>query len=381
MHRSLNLNGCGPVPKYGAPLMEDKKLDPPKVERMVHANPKYFRGAYDLEARPIAFVLRNGGLGDYINFCAALVWAAEENPHCHGHLFVAPPFLEVARHIFRKYSHWKIFDRAEFDLYFKKGTLIVNPKPGEQLINACGAHLLDLGFMYFAQMSPPIAEYNHLPQINYLISNERLIQLNFFLDAPKKYAVFTPGATQLNRMMPPKAFNKLVDFTLDLGVTPVFLGKAEINDLYRATFNEEYDYSKGIDLREKTTLLEAVSIMSGAQFVIGIDNGLLHLAGTTKVPIIFGHNVANVEHRRIRRKTGLTIDISVPQERLSCIGCQSKMRYLYGHRFSRCCYVKKEGGFDLKCLDILFGERFELWKDAIKTCLKQNRRAFSWQQK
>jgi len=266
-------------------------------------------------------------------------------------------------HLFAGDKRWQVFDRKKFETDYELHTLIASPNRGEQLLNPTGAHLMDLGFHYYAQTALIPADYNFLPEISYRSGKD--------WGLPEKYAIFTPGATSMNRIFLPNAFNELARYTASLGVTPVFLGKKDINEVYKAKFHDDYDLSLGLDLREQTTLLEAIEIMGKARFVIGIDNGLLHLAGTTKVPIIFGHNISPVEHRKIRRRNGLTVDISVPEKQLACIGCQAKMRFVYRQRFSRCIYD------DNKCLELLF-KNIEGWRQAIRQCLNETNKPKWW---
>jgi ADP-heptose:LPS heptosyltransferase len=164
--------------------------------------------------------------------------------------------------------------------------------------------------------------------------------------------------------MPSYAFNGLVDYTISKGITPVFIGKRDFalkgkENNYFANVGEEMDFSKGIDFREKTTLLQAVEIIKGAKFILGIDNGLLHFAGCTETPIIFGHTITEVKHRSVRRPKGTVINLALTKESLPCSGCQSNMRNIIGHKFKNCIYD------DYKCLDLLFGNEMSEWKRAI----------------
>lgn len=325
-------------------------------QRTVECGPPFRRGT-KRKSDPINFVLMNGGIGDFINFTAALTWVAETQKHVDGFVWAHPPMLEVCQHLFKKYRHWKVYDRAQFTKFVVEGSYIIAPNRGTQLLNATGAHLLDLGFNYFAQLDKAPDGWGHLPVIDYM-GPWKWPQIK----QAGKYAIFTPGATAPARTMPVKAFNELVAYTKSLGVTPVFLGKKVVMGDYVANFEEGYDYTNGIDLREQTSMLEAVQVMRGAEFVIGLDNGLLHFAGTTNVPIIYGHNVTTVEHRKIQRKSGVTIDIYISPQILSCSGCQSKMRFTR-HNFNKCIYG------DLKCLDILFRDDSREWKSAIDTIM------------
>jgi hypothetical protein len=284
--------------------------------KKIRANEKIFlKGTY-LEPQRVVFIFIDGGLGDYINFMSSVLWAARENPQITGHVTVNEPFRTIAEHILKDYpgftAHTHDYLKTIYEKYDR--VLIHYPKKEQQLINATGAHLMDLGFKYYAQLDRPPKDYGYLPEIKfdtYFDFKTKWPDL-----AGRPYAVFTPGATARARVIYGRYFNELVAYTLSRGLTPVFLGKKDFafnatGEGYSATFQDDYDFSKGIDLTEKTTLLEAIQIMSKACFVLGLDNGLLHLAGTTNAPIIFGHNVATVEHREIRRRSGLTINIKL----------------------------------------------------------------------
>lgn len=312
---------------------------------------------------PVSFVFGTGGVGDYINWSAALLYVADKHKHVDGRIYVSELFYDVAQYLFGNFPRWKVHYRKDFRKYYEPNSLLAHPKAGSQLINACGTHLMDLGFMYFCCMSPPPAEYNLLPQIKYE-GEWKWPEL----DPKSPYAIFTPGATTGVREMPVKGFNEIAAYAKSKGVTPVFLGKKYLSMQYEANF-AAYDYSLGIDLRERTNLLEAVQIMRGAKFVIGLDNGLLHMAGTTETPVIFGHNIASVEHRVLRRPKGLTINVKVDQSELSCIGCQSKMRFLYHQDFKKCLFEQNPTR-DKKCLELLHKNDSAVWKWAIDKALE-----------
>lgn len=318
-----------------------------------------FRNQSPIQTRIVNFSLVNGGIGDFINWCAALIFIAEKYPFVDGWLFVTPPFLAVAEHLFKPFPNWKCMDRKKFMDYYVSGTGVIAPLP-PQAVTAIGTHLIDLGFHYFVQTDVVPKEYNFIPRLKFDTP------LTKFADVlPEKYCVITSGATADSRAMPASGFNELADFCIGKGLTPVFLGKREVNDKYVAKFDDQYQFEKGIDLREKTTLLEATQIMEGARFVLGVDNGLLHMASCTPVPIIFGYSVASPQHRRPRRKVGLTYDVTVNRDKLGCIHCQSNTRFLPGHSYKTCYYG------DRKCLELLFENGGEQWKKAINQVLLQ----------
>lgn len=331
----------------------------------VDLNPSVFGKGLKAHSVPAAFIFAQGGVGDYINWSSAVKFIAETCPHVDGRIYVSGLFYDVAKYLFADLPRWKVFYRDDFPKGCEPESIVCFPKPGTQLINACGSHLMDLGFMYFACTSPPPKSHNHL------------IDLKFEgpwkwpdLDPKSQYAVFTPGSTTEVREMPVAAFNELVKYTLSKNITPVFLGKRELSGEYAAKFLN-YDLTKGVDLRERTNLLEATQIMRGARFVIGIDNGLLHMAGTTDVPVIFGHNIATLEHRELRRLKGVTFNVTVPEKDLPCIGCQSKMRFVRKHDFRFCFF--KDTANEKACLDHLFKDGASEWKRAIDQALEVKR--------
>lgn len=335
-----------------------QKIAPPIGE--TYMNHEIFRAGTKFPIRNVNFFLSQGGLGDYICQMPVFEFLAEQHPHIHGRIFCNPPFDTVAKHIMKKYDHWKVYQTKLAQTVMKEGEMMFDPSTYRKYISACGSHLMDVGFMYYANQQKAPEKYYRMTDMS---------GLNHRFELPKKYIVITPGATAKARTIPAKAFNQLTDFILELGMTPVFLGKKDFAQKgpksdYFARIDPGYDFAKGIDLTEVTTLLDAIAIMEKAQCVVGLDNGLLHFAGCTSVPIVFGHTVASVEHREIRRKFGRTYNITLNKESLPCIGCQSNMRFVIGHAFKYCIYD------DYKCLDLLFYDDCKAWKEAIKKAVR-----------
>lgn len=328
-------------------------------------NPKIYGPNLHTTSLPHSFVFEGGGMGDYINWATSLKYIAETYTHVDATIFSSGLFLDVLKYLFSGYPGWKVVNRDEFLKHHVQGAGVCAPKRGTQLLNACGAHLMDLGFHYFLCLDKPPEEYNHLIPINYT-GPWKWPEL----DPSQPYCIFTPGSTVDVREMPVAAFNELCRYAKSKGITPVFLGKAELSDNYTAKFLN-YDFSLGVDLRERTNLLEATQIISGAKFIVGIDNGLLHIAGCTTTPIIFGHNITAIEHRNIRRKKGLTINITVDETKLPCIGCQSKVRFVTGQDF-RWCVFKDNPDLNKKCLPMLFRNHAQVWKEAIDLALHED---------
>lgn len=332
-----------------------------KNKEMVTLGPPYFRNETVTSRKDINFGLYVGAVGDYICHSVALKWIMDTQPHVRGTIYSPDYFLEIPKRIFHGKNGWRVFDRNELtqDVIKKNPTYIPSH---ESVLNGTGAHLVDLGFIYFANLhhAPDNCYYPDLDLDSIKIDTKVLSQ---HVRLPERYAVLTPGATDLNRQMPPSLFNKIQDHLITQDITPVYLGKAFMTKCHTTKFHEGYDLSKGINLIEKTSLLQAAKVLDGAVLTVGLDNGLLHLAACTKVPIIFGYNVIGPMYRRPRRPPHLvTIDIYPDKVELPCTFCMSDMRYFFGHDFKHCIYK------DEKCLS-WFDEHPELWIEAVDKVL------------
>lgn len=133
---------------------------------------------------------------------------------------------------------------------------------------------------------------------------------------------------------------KLAKWLQSKNVTPVFIGKTNM-DLHLEKkhlipkSNLPDDVSEyGVDLRNRTSIVELASIMDQAIAVCGVDSGPIHIAGTTRVPIICGYSTVAAEHRIPTRRSGITIPI-VPS--IACANCESRWRTSY-HNFEHCYY-------------------------------------------
>ena len=309
---------------------------------------------------PMNFTYADGGMGDYICWTAALLWVAANVPFVEGRLFAPAFFIEFVRYAFRDTS-WKVFLAEKIQDHYEDNSLVLGPgiNGHQQLLNAVGTHLLDLGFAYFCNMSPPPGpEWYHYPEFSFPSSAlpKKLI--------PGKYVVLTPGGTTVTRRVPGEAWNPIIEDILQRGLTPVFLGKNNMTKEHRAIFPEGTHYDKGIDLRDQTTTLEAAAIMQHAAATLGLDNGLLHLAACVPSDIVFGYNIAAPSQRRpVRRLPGRIIDITLTEAELACRHCQTHMKQQNLINFKNCFYG------DTLCLTKLFANESEKWRKALAEIL------------
>lgn len=137
------------------------------------------------------------------------------------------------------------------------------------------------------------------------------------------------------------------------GFIPVFIGKTDmdqhLSDAQKPKTALPNDLSEyGVDLRNKTSMLELVEMFKHCKAVCGVDSGPIHLAGTTNVPIICGYTSVAPEHRIPIRKEGKTYALTAD---IACIGCESRWRSNYWN-FENCFHGHAN------CSKLLTSDRF-----------------------
>lgn len=310
----------------------------------------FFRHGTKTKERVILYYFKLGAMGDYICWLVSIVFIAKNYDFIRGKLIIPHWFKSIAENVMGEYleangGKWEIFlddipEKYQDGFAIKQPTL--NP------INATMTHLVDLGFIYFIGMNPVPRDDRFYPKLDLSKTD---IPKDF--NPEKEYVVMTPGFTAPSRQMPANTFNELKEGIIDMGYTPVFLGKSAMNNGKRKIgFDEDYDYEGGIDLRDKTTTLEAALVMSKAKCVVGIDNGLLHLAAMTDVNIVFGYTIAGPTQRRPYRESGLIVEVYNEPSELPCTFCQEGVRFFMDHDFQNCLYK------DYKCLKMLNSKTF-----------------------
>lgn len=339
------------------------QVTPIKSKEYTFLSEKYYRPNTTAERVDVNFLFYSGGIGDYICWMSSILWILETQPQVNVKLYVQSFMLEIARKLFEgKYKNRFVCQDIQVLVNVDLAKIGFTYQPVMHPVSAIGMNLTDLGFCYFANITP---EGKYREHIRLDVSDvENPVK-------EKSYAVVTTGHTTDAREWRAAGVNGVAAHLKSLGITPVFLGKKEVyvvktqgQDVnYTANFSKNIDYSLGLDLREKTTLLEAAKIMSEAKLVIGLDNGLLHLAGTQDVPIIFGLNIAKPAEREIRRPLGSgTVRYLTPDPKiLTCTFCQSNMRF-NGTQDFKFCYYK-----DYVCLDLFADPK--PWIDEINSVL------------
>lgn len=328
-----------------------------------------FRPGTQMHKQDLSCIFINGGFGDYVAWLQSVLWLAQEATWIRGRLVVPKYFIEVAQY-FLKDSNWELIDhsqlrdRKDLDGIPFRGPVVLE----QQALNATGAHLLTCGWVYFTNKEKAPDGWDSYPQFKQDDLDEILAKYGRGIPAYGRYAVITTGVTTPSREVPGKYWNHIIEHIREQGLTPIFLGKSVVETGNSRNIHTEYDreirYDLGLDLRDKTSLLDAAAIMSRAAVVVGHDNGLLHLAGCTATPIVFGFNLASPEHREPRRPKGRTYNVTLTQAELACIHCQSNTNFVLGYNFRHCFYG------DNMCITRLFEDSGRRWKVQIDRALK-----------
>lgn len=273
-----------------------------------------------------------GGLGDNIARLPVIKYIIDNHPHIIIHFWVQDYFVELAKKSLGKKDNLIIKSHTEGKTKYKDFYYARNPDHRESITNIA-THMTDHCFYTVAHRGVTNEYKNYLKFDPIDIS---------YLNLPSKYIVVTTGFTSKTREWVPESIDGVVDFILKQGYTPVFIGRSEthsgLNQIIKGNFKA--DYSKGINLIDKTNLFEAHAIMANSKCVVGLDNGLLHLACMSDATVVFGFTSVTPEHRLPYRynKLGWNCYSVVPPESLGCRFCQSNMIFALEHSFTDCFY-------------------------------------------
>lgn len=297
--------------------------------------------------------MNDGGLGDALCRLPVIKYCLDKYQHLSCDVWSPDFLIPVARNALRGYE-----ERCQFVPLKMMKTKLFNPN-----LMAVGfltdshttlrTHLVDHGFNIMNDGLPPIECRNYLK----LRMDE--IDTTAFNLAPGTYVCLTPGYTAVVRALLPAAWNEIAAWLVTKGLVPVWLGASEapVNHgivSIKAQLDEEIDYTVGVDLRNKTSLLEAGKLMGYAKAVVGLDNGLIHLSAMTDVAIVAGYSSVDPAVRLPYRRNqlGWNCHVVVPDESLKCRFCQVQFHFLYGMDF-RLCYTKT-----LDCIKQLTAKKF-----------------------
>lgn len=251
----------------------------------------------NFKTEEINFLFDQGGLGDNIARLPAIRYIKDKYKHVKENVWVPDYFLALAKNLAPDINFRPFSQNNEYN------DKIPGRNAGTSVFTNLKTHMVDHAFCILA---------NELPDIkyrNYLKLNTNPISIKKF-NLPKKYVVMTTGFTAPIREFLPNYINEVNNFIISKGYDIVFLGQKQTNtgldnDQIIGNFKKEIDFSKGLNLIDKTNLLEAGKILSNAKTVVGLDCGLGHLAATTDIPIIQSYTSVDPIHRMPYRNNEL----------------------------------------------------------------------------
>lgn len=278
--------------------------------------------------KEINLLCNKGGMGDSIARMPAVKWVLDNCLHIgRVNLIVQDYFIEVAEELIKDH-------RLSCFGYSQMEEVLKNDAPGMMVDSlhhtTMRTHLTDHAFHTLVDISPTVEEKQYL-------------KFKFSQLEPKKQVVLTTGFTSATREWNSEVTNEVAKYCLSRGYEVIFLGS--YNSVFWESkkgntptlFKEGVDYSLGTDLRDKTSIIEAAKIIAESSAIVGLDNGLLHLAACTSTPIVAGFTTVNPKHRIPYTKQRVEI-VEPDAELVPCRYCQTKMSFVYNFDL-RMCYT------------------------------------------
>lgn len=321
----------------------------------------------------LSVVSSHGGLGDMIARLPAFRYVHKNYKHVSQTIYYQDYFVDLARYLLPEDERLKYKKLSECPFMLKKPYVNFDP----ERLTTLQLHLTTHAFLMMLDQVPPDARSMSYPKSEYVFYS-RASALNQELHemlTETPCVVVTTGYTAESRAWPAAHVNTLGRKLREQGLTPVLLGSKEpmvtgnAGDDIKTRYDDEIKADLFADLRGKTSLIEALGVMQRAKAVVGVDNGLLHLAHCTDTPVVYGLTTLKPEHRIPFRidtdlynrtaslawrdddwyaKHGLTevLESSVP-----CGGCQSR-GFAINHDWRTCLFD------DYSCTLTLTADRF-----------------------
>jgi ADP-heptose:LPS heptosyltransferase len=149
-------------------------------------------------------------------------------------------------------------------------------------------------------------------------------------DIPQKYILIHPVQTWPNRTWAAENWMEIVKRLNDDGIYVISVGKDSSEtgffNVDKPVFN--FDIPHGMNLMNQTSISDCYHLINNASCFITMDSGLLHLAGTTNIPIIHLGSSLNPNYRAPYR---------------TVYGQYHKSKYVAGTCALQCCSDMKYG--------------------------------------
>lgn len=292
----------------------------------------------------VNIVFSDGGIGDCLARLPVIYYINKFHPQVKIHLWIPDFFLDLAR----KSLSEDVIIRGFSEKEHYNETFVTRSFISTQY-NNLAVHLVDHAFHVIVGKD---VEVEHK---NYLKIRLNNVSINKF-NLPKKYVVVTTGFTAVVREWLANIVNEVTKYIKDKNYKIVFLGKTETSNgndyTIKGEFKEEIDFSIGMNLIDKTTLVESAKIIQNSVGIVGLDNGLLHLAGCTDIPIVGAYTTVEPKYRLPYRhdQLGWNCYPITPPQSLACRFCQSNMTFAFNHDFRTCFYKERKEDTEIQCV-------------------------------
>lgn len=280
-------------------------------------------------------LFNDAGMGDAIARISTIKYIVNTYG-LHVNCFIFDYFVPVLKHWLKSEgldSKTSVYKWSEAKQHYNE--LIVTKSFQHFELKNLSMHMTDHAFIVTCNSIPSNKHLNY-PKLDY-----KDIDISMFNLTPKRYVVVTTAFTAPVREFLPDHVNNITKWVKSKGYEVVFLGQKATHTgtahVIEGKLSEDIDFTQGIDLIDKTILLQAGKILSEAKLVVGLDNGLIHLAACSDVPIVCGFTTVKPEHREPIRNNERGWDFFpvVPPETLECRFCQSNMVFEQ-HDFRYC---------------------------------------------
>lgn len=307
------------------------------------------------EKRKVNFLFNNGGLGDCIARLPAINYVIKNHQEIIPQVWLPDFMYEFARRSLPELpkDRYRVYKFSDNDQYNDK----FPGRPSDSNIYTnLSSHMTHHAFCLLVNKNEvPSHERNYLPV---RVDDIDLSRFNL----PEKYVVVCTGFTAPVREFIPEWANPVIDYIRAKGYAVVFLGREDTHNGFkhsiRGNFDQGIEYDKGINLINQTSLLESTKIIYGAKTIVGIDNGLLHVANThPTLPIVGGFTNVDPATRMGYREGILGHNyypvVGSPDKRCYC---QTEKIFAFAHpTFTECYYGSGKKG---KCLNSLSADLF-----------------------
>lgn len=279
-------------------------------------------------------LIADGGLGDLVAALVPTNYIIKKYPWVNLLVWVPDNLLEFAKNVLPPQAIIRDYSAAA-KKYDNNRIGVATTWNGRH--SPLKTHPVDYAFHMLCDEHPDITEKNYL---KFDTSKVDITRFNL----PEKYVAIPIGSTARTKELPVQTYNEVAQYIKSKGYEVVWVGRAmEVigyKDMKIEANLAEVDMSIGIDLTNKTNLCEVTAVIAGAKAIVGMDGGLMHVAGFTDVAMITSYTfVKPSQLMPIRNdQLGWNCYPITPPESLECRFCQSNINYVYDHYFKDCWY-------------------------------------------